>query len=107
MQRENKEFNASGDIAKLFPLHHNLPCLAKLGTRRHIILKERLMAAAGTAACATSHPARNRAEIRWRMAYSEGIRPPAGPPSRCFVHDIVFDGAAHRTRFARPFPRPQ
>jgi hypothetical protein len=29
--------------------------LAKLGARRHIILKERLMAAGGTAACATSH----------------------------------------------------
>jgi hypothetical protein len=55
MQRENKEFNASGDIAKLFPLHHNLPCLAKLGARRHIILKERLTAAGGTAACATGH----------------------------------------------------
>ena len=29
-----------------------------------------------------------------------------GSSSRCGVHDILFDGPAHRTRFARASPRP-
>src|SRR5258706_13922063 len=86
MQRENKEFNASGDIAKLFPLHHNLPCLAKLGARRHIILKERLMAAAGTAACATGHLREivRKSAGAWHIRKGFG-RPRGLPPDASFM----------------------
>src|SRR6202022_358727 len=59
------------------PLHTNLACFAKLAAGRHIILKEGLTPRAGTAAqtwLAAPSIARNRAEIRWRMAYSEVIR---------------------------------
>lgn len=41
MQRENSEFNASGDIGDL-PLRNNPTCLAKSAVGRHTILKKGL-----------------------------------------------------------------
>jgi len=105
MQRENNEFNASGDITKLFFRYTTEPPPAwqKLDARRHIILKERVNGGGGNRGLCNRPPAGNRAEIRWRMAYSDVIfsAGPAGPPSRCFVHDIVFRRHRHIARGSR------
>src|SRR5450759_1346144 len=104
MQRENREFNASGDIAGSSATQHG-HCFAKSAARRHIILKERLTAGRERGRSMAGAGFDRRKPYGNSMAhgiFEADSAEPLDPPR----NDILFDGPAHRARFTRESARP-
>jgi hypothetical protein len=60
MNRENREFNASGDMEQIRYSNKTRLAFAKFGSRRHSIVKERLTVNLGGGVCAWLGPPRRR-----------------------------------------------
>ena len=73
MHRENREFNASGDIAGTSATQETAHCFAKSAGRRHIILKERLMRKGSTVMRRMARGGRNSRANHAETFVSHGI----------------------------------